>query len=200
MGRREYDGCQFANAVEKEEVAMFRTFGLQTFTGTAQPLFGDKLTAALPIPPAGIDGIATVANTGIYQVGDRINIDPGLTNQDTLLVSAILSPTTMRVSSQGNAPQHAHAVNAIISLSISAAELFVQLKDGTAGNAYVGSDNTVTAVPGGNVVQIIYKTAAGTPTAIFRATNSATFDMCRTDDLWIIGTANDTFIAAAEVI
>ena len=169
-------------------------------TGAAQPLFGDKLTAAMPIPPAGVDATATVANTAIYQAGDRITIDPYTANQDTLLVTTILTSTTMQVTSQGGAAQHAHAVNAIIALSISAAELFVQLKDGTTGNAYLGTDNTVTAVPGGNVVQILYKTTAGTPTNVFKATNSATFDMVRTDDLWIIGTANDTFIAAAEVI
>ncbi len=179
---------------------MFRTFGLQTLTGASQPLFGDKITAALPIPPAGIDPIVTVANTAIYQAGDRFTIAPDTASADTLLVTTILTSTTMQCTSQGGAPLHAHSVNAIIALSIPCAELIVQLKDGTTGNAVLGSDNTVTATPGGNVVAIIYKTTAGTPTTPFRATNSATFNMVRTDDLWIIGTANDTFIAAAEVI
>jgi hypothetical protein len=179
---------------------MFRTFGLQTLTGSAQPLFGDKLTAALPIPPAGIDAIATVANTAIYQAGDRINIDPGLASQDTLLVTTILSGTTMQVTSQGGAPQHAHTNGALISLSISAGEVIVQLKDGTAANAVIGADNTVTAVPGGNVIQILYKTAASTPTVPFRFTNSMSFNTVRTDDAWIIGTAADTFIATAEIV
>jgi hypothetical protein len=179
---------------------MFRTFGLQALTGAAQPLFGDKITAALAIPPAGIDAIVTVANTAIYQAGDRINIDPGQSYVDTLLVTTILSGTTMQCTSQGGAPQHAHAVNAIISLSIPAAEIVVQLKDGTAANAVLGADNTVTAVPGGSVIQVLYKTAAATPTVPFRFTNSVAFNTIRTDDAWIIGTAADTFIATAEIV
>ena len=180
---------------------MFRTFGVQSITGTnAQPLFGDKLTAAMPIPPAGVDAIATVANTAIYQVGDRINIDMGQAAQDTLLVINILSSTTMQVTSQGGAAQHAHNSGALISLSISAAEIIVQLLDGTTGNAVLGSDSTVTTTPGGNAIQVLYKTASGTPTVSFRFTNSVSFNAIRTDDAWIIGTASDKFIATAEIV
>jgi hypothetical protein len=179
---------------------MFRTFGLQTILGTeAQPLFGDKITAAMAVPPDGVDPILAVANTAIYQEGDRVVLDPGQTDQDVVLVGNIIDGTHMQVNAQG-APLHAHVVNTVIALSISCAELFVRLKDGTAANAVLGSDSTVTVTPGGSVVEILYKTAAGTPTVPFRATDSATFNMVRTDDLWIIGTANDTFIAAAEVI
>jgi hypothetical protein len=180
---------------------MFRTFGLQTITGTnAQPLFGDKITVALPIPPAGIDSIVTVANTAIYQTGDRINIEMGTANQDTLLVTTILTGTTMQCTSQGGAAQHAHAINSLISLSIPCAEIIVQLMDATTANAVLGSDSTVTTAPGGNLIQILYKTASGTPTVPFRFTNSVAFNTIRTDDAWIIGTANDKFIAVAEIV
>lgn len=178
---------------------MMRTFGVQTLTGTAQPLFGDKLTAAMAIPPQGIDAIATVANTAIYQQGDRFIVDPMQTNRDTFLVTNIINSTTMQVSSQG-APQHAHAANALIALADSCAEVIAQLLDGTAANAVLGADNTVTATPGGNAVYVLYKTAAGTPTVPFRMTNSVAFNEVRTDDLWIIGTAADKFIASAVVV
>ena len=178
---------------------MIRSFGLQTLGAAAQPLFGDKLTAAMPIPAAGIDPIATVANTAIYQVGDRITIDPQQANVDTLLVAVILSSTTMQLSSQG-APIHTHSTNAIIALAIPCAEMIVQLSDGTSGNAFLGSDNTVTSVPGGSVFQILYKTAAATPTVSFRFTNSVAFNSIRTDDCWIIGTTGNTFIASAEIV
>lgn len=178
---------------------MWRTFGVQTLNGNAQPLFHDKLTAAMAVPPSGVDAILTVADTTKYQEGDRINLDPGQADQDTVLVTTILTPTTMQVSSQG-AALHAHANNTVISLSISAAEVVVQLLDGTAGNAVLGADNTVTATPGGSAIQVLYKTTAGTPTVPFRFTNNASFDNIRTDDAWIIGTNNDTYIAAAEVI
>lgn len=181
---------------------MIRTFGLQTLGAAAQPLFGDKLTAAMPIPSAGIDPIATVANTAIYQVGDRITIDPQQANVDTLLVTNIINGTTMQLSSQGE-PIHAHSTNAIIALAIVCAEMIVQLSDGTSGNAFLGADNTVgfSTVPTGSVFQILYKTAAATPTVPFRFTNSVAFNSIRTDDAWIFGThAGDTFIASAEIV
>jgi hypothetical protein len=179
---------------------MFRTFGLQALTGVSQPLFGDKLTAAMPIPQAGVDAIAQVANTAIYQVGDRITFDPYTANQDTLMVSKILTPTTMQVTSQGNAPQHAHAINAVMCLSLSVGELIIEPIDGGAGQVYLGSDNTVTAGGGGNTFYKLLKVAAGTMPNIFRATNSIAFNPVRTDDIWIAGSASDSYYAGAEII
>ena len=179
---------------------MFRTFGLQALTGNSQPLFADKLTVAMPIPPPSIDSIAHVANTAIYQPGDRITIDPLTASQDTLLVTTILTGTTMQVTSQGGAPQHAHAINAVIQLSISAGELIVEPVDGGAGNVYLGTDNTVTAGGGGNTFYKLLKVASGTQPNVFRATTSLSFNLVRTEDIWIAGSASDSYYATAEIV
>lgn len=173
---------------------MWRTFGAQTLNGNAQPLLGDKLTAALAVPLHGIDPILTVANTAIYQDGDRITIDPLQTNQDSVLVTSILSPTTMQCTSQG-ATIHAHAVNAILQLDLVCAEVMVQAKSTNANSLFLGTDNTVTSAGGGNVVQEL--TPGGTP---FRMTNSAQYNTVRTNDLWMAGTAAQIAIVAAQVI
>jgi len=170
---------------------MWRTFRKQTLTGAAQPIFGDKLTAAMPIPPDGVDPIVNVADTTIYQQGDRITIDAGQTNLDTVLITTIKSGTQMQVTSQG-APYHAHAVNAIIALAIPCTEI---LFSGNASTLYLGTDNTITATGGGNVIYAIL------PGAGFRETYSANWNTVRTDDLWMAGAGvSDGAIVAAQVI
>lgn len=188
MGRRYGD---FSADSEKEEVAMWRTFRKQALTGAAQPIFGDKLTAAMLIPPDGVDPIVTVADTTIYQLGDRITIDAGQVGADTILINKILSATQMQGSSQG-APYHAHAVSAIIALSLPVAEILIT---GNSGTLYLGTDNTVTATGGGNVM---YAILAG---AGFRDTYSANWNTVRTDDMWMAGAGvSDSAIVAAQVI
>ena len=169
---------------------MWRTFRKQAVTGAAQPIFGDKLTAAMAIPPDGVDPIITVADTTIYEVGDRITIDAGQVTADTLRITAKTSGTKMTGNSEG-APYHAHAVNAIIALAIPATEI---LFSGNGSALYLGTDNTITNTGGGNVIYEIL------PGASFRMTYSANWNTVRTDDLWMAGSLSDTAIVAAQVI
>jgi hypothetical protein len=170
---------------------MWRTFRKQALTGAAQPIFGDKLTAAMAIPPDGVDPVVTVADTSIYWEGDRFTIDADQANADTVLITHIKSGTQMQVTSQG-APYHAHAINAIIALAIPATEILIT---GNASTLYLGTDNTITAVGGGNVI------AAILPGAGFRDTYSANWNTVRTDDLWMAGAGvSDSAIVAAQVI
>ena len=173
---------------------MWRTFGAQILTGAAQPLFGDKLTAALAIPPHEVDPVLTVASTAIYQTGDRIVIDPLQTNQDEVLVIRIINGTTMQCSSQG-ASMHAHAVNAILQLDLVCADVMVQAKSTNANSVFLGVDNTVTNAGAGNVVLEV--TPGGAP---FRMTNNGQWNSVRTNDLWMAGTATQVAIVSAQVI
>ena len=57
---------------------MIRSWGQVTLTGSAQPLFGDTLTAAFSnLAPKNGFYIVTVASTTRYQVGDRIILGVG---------------------------------------------------------------------------------------------------------------------------
>jgi hypothetical protein len=178
---------------------MIVTFGLQTLGATAQPLFADKITAALAIPPVGIDPIVTVANTAIYQTGFRLLIDAGQAAQDVLRVGTILTSTTMSCSYESAQP-HAHAVNAVIALAIGACEIVVQPIDGGTGDVILGTDNTVTALMAGSAFCKINKTASGTMSQGYRMTNTVDHNVVRTDDVWIVGTTGDKYLASAVVL
>jgi hypothetical protein len=172
---------------------MIVTFGKQTLTGAAQPLFTDTLTASLAVPPHDVDPILTVADTTKYQVGFRISIDPGQSDVDLVKVVAILSPTTMRCSYEG-ATGHPHAVNTVIGLAIAAAEITIQPSSGDANSVFLGTDNTVTNVGGGKT---FYEVIPGQP---YRMTNSGQYNTVNTADAWMAGTSAQTVIVSALVI
>lgn len=166
-----------------------------TAVGTAAPLFGDVLTAAFVVPQnSGVDPIMTVADTTKYQQGDRITLEPGTANVETVLVVNILSSTTMQVSSQGS-PVHNHANGSVICLAIAAAEIIVQAPQANTASVWLGTDNTVTAAGAGNA---IYEVVKSLPP--FRAAYDAGWNKVRTDDLWIAGTSGDHYLSSAEVI
>ena len=171
---------------------MFRTFGVQTLSGNAQNLLQDKLTAAFVIPIATVDPIMTVANTALYQVGDRITLDPGQADADTVLVETILSSTTMQVSSQG-AMLHAHANNTIIALDLCSGIILVTPIVGNAGTLWLGADNTVTNAGGGSAFLPL---TGGSSYNL----GQGQWNVLRTTDAWMAGTLNDKVAVAAYVV
>ena len=172
---------------------MWRTFGVQTLTGNAQPIFGDVLTAALAVQGDGTLATMTVANTAFYQVGDRITIDPFKTNQNTVLVEQLISATQMLVSGQ-SAQIAAHLNGAILQLDIACADIIIQAGSQNDDAVWLGSDNSITNAPSGNIV---FEVIAGYP---FYTTNNVQFNSVRTKDLWMVGTASETAIVAAQVV
>jgi hypothetical protein len=162
---------------------MWRTFGVQTLNGSAQPLLGDKLTAAMAIPPANVDPILTVADTTKYQDGDRITIDPGNTDSDEVMVVAILSPTTMQVTSQG-APYHAHAVNTVIALDLVCGIVLIN-PIAVAATLWIGADKTVTNAGGGSA---FIPLTAGSSYNL----GQGQWNVLRSTDQWMAGGNGDT--------
>jgi hypothetical protein len=180
---------------------MIRSWGAVTLTGAAQPVFGDVTTAAVGLPSgAGIIAV-TVASTTRYRVGDRIYLDPFQANQDLLLVGGIASSTVLNCTSEGGAPTHTHTTSAIIMLSLACLDVIVQ-SGASAGHAIVlGSDNTVTATPGGSAFYVIQPFTAPAEGNSFRLAGSiGNTDVCRTNDMWMIGTAADIALVSAVVL
>jgi hypothetical protein len=180
---------------------MIRTFGVQTLGATAQPWFKDTITAAIVAQPNNLSNyqgttMVTVTATSKYRVGDYLIFDPGQVVQDGGSITQILSPTTMSVVGLINA----HAANSVLALNIRCFNVTIQLLDGGTGAAYLGSDNTVTAAPGGNVFYEIQKVAANSQPNIWNYTQSVGYDGIMSGDGWIVGTSGDKFIAAAYVI
>ena len=179
---------------------MLRSWGIVTLSGSAQPWFGDKVTAAVGLGSAAGIIPVTVASTTNYRVGDRIVLDPQQTNQDTLMVDSIASSTVLNCKSEGGAATHTHAVNALIVLTIACAEIMLQALDGNTATVWLGSDNTVTATPSGTAFQQLQKVAAGGAPSLFRYTNSVGTNWVRTSDGWMIGTAADKVAVIAIVV
>ena len=167
-------------------------------TGVAQPLMGDVTTAVVLIPLDTQDAIITVANTSIYQVGDRIVLEPRTTNQDTYKVSAIKSATTLQGSLEG-VVGHAHLSGVIVQLADAAVDVVVQPADGGVGPVFIGADNTVTNVGGGNTIYRIDKTAAGTQGNVWHMAGGTDHNIVNTADAWMAGTGGDVVFTYALV-
>ena len=173
---------------------MWRTFGVQTLNGSAQPILGDVLTAAMTMTQSGTEAVLTVASTANnkYQRGDRLVLDPLQTNQDIVLVTDILSSTTLLVGSQ-NAKLQAHANGAIVQLAISHADVIVQASNTNGNPLYLGADNTVTKAGVGNVIAELF--TGGSFSDLGNHNNAF-----MTSDMWMAGTNTQSVIVAVRVV
>jgi hypothetical protein len=175
-----------------------RTFGPQTLTGVAQPIIGDVTTAAVVAAPHDVPALITVANTAIYQPDDRIVLEPLTTNSDAYRVFNILSSTVLQCWPE-SVPK-AHASGVIVQLSIACNDAVVTPVDGGTGAVFIGSDNTITNVPAGNVIDRLDKTAAGTQANGWHMGGGVGSNSFQTADAWMVGTAGDKVYSYAVVI
>ena len=179
---------------------MIRSWGIVTLTTAAQPWFYDITTAAVALPDG--NGIikVTVASTTKYQVGDRIQVDPGQTDQDTLLVELIFSATVLYCKSEGNAKTHTHVTSTVICLDIACMDVLIT-NFSAADKVFIGSDSTVTATPGGSAFTAIGDYTSPASPSVFRLAGSiGGANTCRTTDGWMIGTNGQTVGVAAVVL
>jgi hypothetical protein len=176
---------------------MIRTFRLQTLTGGAQPLFGDLLTAAVVAPPANGDVIVTVADTTLYQIGDRIILGFGQTTNNVLLVDSKVAggTTKMRCKSEGDAKVNAYAIGTIIALAMAAMDIVVQVAAGSSNAVWLGTDNTVTNAGLGNAFAQV--TASLPP---WRMSQSADHNVVRTTDAWMAAVAGTQALVWANIL
>jgi len=170
-----------------------RSFGVQTLGAAAQPWFSDALTAAVIAQPQNNQNyqnqtIISVASTTKYRIGDYLIVDPGTASREGCAITQIPSATTLSVSGL----QKAHASAALIALNIMCFNVVIQNIGGA--SVYLGTDQTVTTVPGGNVfsqlfVQGVWNYGGITPTNAVRSGAG-----------WIIGTSGNTYLAYATVV
>lgn len=175
-----------------------RTFGPITLTGTAQPIIGDVTTAAVVAALDGQPALITVANTAIYQQGDRIVLEPLTNNSDAYRVSTINSSTVLGCVPE--AVPKAHASGVIVQLTVACADAVVIPVDGGAQAVFIGSDNTVTSAGAGNTIDRLDKTAAGTEANAFHLGGGVDGNVFQTGDVWMCGTGADKVYSYAVVI
>lgn len=177
---------------------MIRSWGLVALTGAAQPVFGDVTTAAVGLATQNGDIPVTVASTTRYKAGDRIYLAPGTGSQDLLLVDNIPSGTVLNCKAEGNVPTHVHASGIIVQLSLACMDVIVQLLGSHL--LVLGTDSTVTVVPGGSAFYVLEPATAPAQPNAFRLGTSTDNNTLRTEDEWMIGTAADTVLVSAIVL
>ena len=173
---------------------MIRSWGLVTLTGAAQPWFGDVTTAAVGLAAGDGSIPVTVASTTRYGAGDRIVLDPGQTDADTLIVQGIKSSTVLLCYSEDGSATHTHVTNTILQLSIPAMDVIIQ--SNAAAAVWLGSDSTVTAAGGSAFYRV-----DPTPSTPFRLAGSVGgANTVRSSDGWMIGTSAQTVAVSAVVL
>lgn len=174
---------------------MIRTFGIQTVSGAAQPLFGDKLTAAFSNLKDN-QGLyyLTVANSAIYEIGDRWILGVGSGSPtNCALVDHIVDATHVAVASEGNAPLSAWANSTVLMLDIACSQITLQSMVGNAGNIWAGADSTVTNTGGGSAFGQV--TIGGS-----WAYGQGQWNTLRTSEFFFAGTLNDKVGNSALII
>lgn len=176
---------------------MIRSWGVVTLGSVAVPWFGDATTAAVALPPVTGEISVTVASTTRYKAGDRIVLDPELTNQDILLVDSVSSSTVLKCRIEGGATPHTHLNGALIMLSIACMDVIIQNLS-TADDVYLGTDNTVVANGGSMFYDLGFAATGAKP--VFRIGSSTDFNTNRSSDGWMIGTSGQTVAVSAVVL
>jgi len=179
---------------------MIRTWGFQSLTGNAQPLFGDKITAAFSNlqQPNGFYFVA-VANAAQYQAGDRIILGAGSAGENILLVGGINTSTNiLSCTSEGNAPVSNWVVNTIIALSIACYGIQIQAAGANGNPIYIGADSSVTNSGGGSAFYELVNVASGQPNSwsLFKYDGQ---NPLRTTEAWLAGTSTQKFAVAAFI-
>ncbi len=176
---------------------MIRSFGLRTLTGNAQPPFGDRLTAAFSNIKSEPNGFyfVSVANAGLYQLGDRIILGyGGASTTNCLMVGGVNTGTNiLSCISEGNAPVKNWPINTQIVLNIACAVLTIIAPATNVGNIWFGSDDTVTNSGGGSAFAEIFPSGSY-PFGL------AGWNTLRTSEVWIAGTLNDNMGVSAIIV
>jgi hypothetical protein len=170
---------------------MIRTWGFQTIGATAQPWFGDKLTAAFSNLKAdnGFYFVA-VAKASQYQIGDRIILGYGGANPTNCLLVEGVNTTTniLSCASEGNAPVSNWPNGTQIALDIACYGIVIQALATNTGIVYLGADSTVTAA-GGSAFYELVNVGATTQPGVFSFWKYDGQNPLRTTEGWAIASA-----------
>ena len=180
---------------------MIRTWGFQTLTGSAQPFFGDKITAAF-VDLKATNGFyfVKVANAALYQNGDRIILGYGGSSPTNCLLVGGVNTTTnvLSCTSEGEAPVSSWVVNTPIVLDIACYGIMIQAALANAGPVFIGADSTVTNTGGGSAFYELDNVSSVQPNSwsIWKYDGQ---NPLRTTEGWLAGTSTQTFAVAAFI-
>ncbi len=188
-----------------------RGVGVQTLSGSAQPVFGTTVTDAFQVTPdiytgrtdpASNPSTATivVASTQVFRVSDRVMIGTAAnfnsapsTPPDQGQVVSIASSTEMVVKGL----TRAHAANEFVVLAITVSYIAIQ-PQGSSAIMYVGEDSTVSSTSL-TLIQAL-PVASATVVPPFVLGQSGSGNVYDTGHLWINGTTDGTYLPSLAQI
>jgi hypothetical protein len=173
---------------------LIRSWRFRTCSGSAQPVFGDVLTAALPFTPNKFNLVLTVADTTLWALGDQLVITPQTTTSLMLQIVKILTATTMLCETVGDQamPAAGYANSSILVLSKACYGIHLRTLTGTVG-VYLGTDSTVTNAGLGSA----FEDLVGADRYDYIFHNGA--NPLHTEELWMAGGASDKVGISAEI-
>jgi hypothetical protein len=180
----------------------FQYFTINT-TAAPQPLVGTWLTATSIIPLT-TDTIIplTVASTAMFVPKDPFTIQsPTGTSQEQGQVVSVVSSTVMNV--RGLSLSHtggAFGAGAFLSLAININSVFVQALDGNAATLYIGLGPTFVVATGVQMVAKLVTVTAGVQPQYFSSTRSGPANADNLGQLFIAGTAADSYLPSVGVV
>jgi hypothetical protein len=188
-------------------------FGVTALSGSAQPVFGTTLSAAVvPLPDqfSGNNGPAsnqtqvtvTVTSTKGFIAGDRAQIGPGnsfnpglsTAAQMALVCNVTIKSITDATHMVVQGMHYGHASGEFFVLNEDAGSVHIRPVVTTAA-VYIGSASTV-AAGDPSVLDVLPIVAAGAgPTYAFDATAMGLSQPYQTAQFWMVGTAADTVVS-----
>lgn len=171
-------------------------------SNTAQPLIGTTLSAAVAASSGGDVAVRSyaVASSANFLKGDWIVIGSiAVGDEERLLIQSIPDATHIQVQKR-DGDFIAHLINAFVRLSINVANYRVETKDGNAGVIFVGTQGVTTA--GVNAEAKLQPVPGGQqPTAYsYGFASDAGPNPTDIGEVWVVGTAGDSYLASAGVV
>jgi hypothetical protein len=175
-----------------------RAFKYFTLAGTAQPLIGTTLSAAV-VPPTNVPDITTaltnlpVADSSMFLNGDWAILDStGAAGEERVQVFTVPDATHIQVKGM----KFAHANGAFVRLAVLANDILIQPADGNAAPVYVGNSSALTTAGVAAIKKVVFVVAGTQPQEFYISRRSGSSNPEDIGQYWIIGTSPDKYLAS----
>ena len=178
---------------------MIRTFKYVALTtpGVPQPCFGTTTSAAIAPASAGTNSQVSipVTDSSFFQPQDPVNVDVGVNEERTLVVS-VPDGTHIVVASLSKA----HASGIFVRLTGPISAVYIQCIDGNTSAIFIGNKSTMVKATGVGCIAKLQPVASGTQPIEFDSTIAGFPGPLSYGELWFDGTtAGDKILPSASV-
>lgn len=170
-------------------------------TGTAQPLIGTAVTAAVQKSTAAVN--VAVADSSIFELQDWvILVDPSTTpvTKERLAVVSIPDSTHVTVSAvKSGGVANNYTTSSFLQLGVSINNVYIQSKAGNAAVIAIGTDPAVSSSTGAYAMTLLSPVASGVDPTWFSSSLTMANNPQTAGDYWVVGTAGDKYLASLGI-